>query len=111
MAVKPNKSGFEHAQELIGHGKVVYDERDAWSEHQPPAEYENSFIQQYGWREFGKWHLGMVDQSARGLVFLGGGAGDSGHCPAALPPPKGCGGGVLRHVASLLAECFRIHTA
>jgi len=63
-AVKLNKSGFEHAQELIGHGKVVYDERDAWSEHQPPAEYENSFIQQYGWREFGKWHLGIDDEHA-----------------------------------------------
>jgi hypothetical protein len=37
MAVKLNKKPFHHAQELIHAGKVVPDERDAWSEHQPSA--------------------------------------------------------------------------
>ena len=37
MEVKLNKSAFFCAQELIHAGKVVLDERDAWSEHQPSA--------------------------------------------------------------------------
>ena len=59
MAVKLNNSAFEHAQELIRQGRLVYDERDAWSEHQPSAEQENEFIRQYGFREYAKWYLGV----------------------------------------------------
>ena len=62
MAVKLNQSGYEHAQKLIAQGKVVHDERDAWSEDQPSAEEENSFIKTHGLLEFGRWHLGIDDQ-------------------------------------------------
>jgi len=35
MAVNLHRAGFDHAKELVGEGKVVLDERDDWSEHQP----------------------------------------------------------------------------
>jgi hypothetical protein len=40
----------------------VLDERDDWSEHQPSAEEENRFVEEHGWREYGRWHLG-IDES------------------------------------------------
>lgn len=61
MATKLNKSGFEHAKELIRKGCFVADERDDWSEHQPSADEENKFIVEHDMAEFGKWHLGIDD--------------------------------------------------
>ena len=58
MAVKLHRAGFEHAKALVEEGKVVLDERDDWSEHQPSAEEENEFIRRHGLPEYGKWHLG-----------------------------------------------------
>jgi hypothetical protein len=34
MAVKLNRTAYDYAQALSA-GKVIYDERDAWSEQQP----------------------------------------------------------------------------
>lgn len=62
MAVKLNRSGFAHAKELVSKGKVVIDERDDWSEHQPTTSEENIFIQANGFAEYGKWHLGIDDE-------------------------------------------------
>jgi hypothetical protein len=62
MAVQLNKSAYEHAKELVADGRVVLDERDAWSEHQPSAEQENEFIRRHGFGEYGKWHLGIDDE-------------------------------------------------
>jgi hypothetical protein len=59
MTVRLNQSGLDHATELIKQGKVVVDERDDWSEHQPTAEEENRFIAAHGIGEFAKWHLGI----------------------------------------------------
>jgi hypothetical protein len=59
VAVKLNRSGYEHAQRLVKEGKVVIDERDDWSEHAPSADDENRFIEQHGFGEYGKWHLGV----------------------------------------------------
>jgi hypothetical protein len=64
MAVHLHRSALTHARGLIRQGKVVRDERDAWSEHQPAAAKENEFIRRHGWREYGKWHLGVDDQEA-----------------------------------------------
>jgi hypothetical protein len=61
MSVKLHKSAYQYAKELISDGKVVFDERDAWSEHQPSAENENEFIRDHGYDEYGKWHLGIDD--------------------------------------------------
>jgi hypothetical protein len=62
MAVKLHVSGFDHAKKLVVEGKVVHDNRDAWSEDQPSTVEENKFIEAHGWREFGEWHLGIDDQ-------------------------------------------------
>jgi hypothetical protein len=59
MAVELSKSAYAYAKELINQGRVVFDERDAWSEHQPSAEKENEFIRLHGFEEYGKWHLGI----------------------------------------------------
>jgi hypothetical protein len=57
--VKLNRGGFDHAKRLVHQGKVVRDDRDSWSEHQPSAEVENRFIEAHGFAEYGKWHLGI----------------------------------------------------
>jgi hypothetical protein len=49
MAVMLNRRAFEHAKELIKEGRIVLDERDAWSEHRPSAEQENEFIRLHGY--------------------------------------------------------------
>ncbi|MDB5770945.1 MAG: hypothetical protein JWM42_1319, partial [Burkholderia sp.] len=35
MSVKLNQRAFEFAKKLVLQGLFVYDDRDAWSEHQP----------------------------------------------------------------------------
>lgn len=63
MSVKLNERAFEFAKELIAEDAYVYDDRDAWSEHQPSAQEENEFIRLYGIGEYAKWHLGIdVDE-------------------------------------------------
>jgi hypothetical protein len=48
MAVILNKNAFEHAKPLIEKGSYVFDEKDMWSEHQPSAQEENEYIEEYG---------------------------------------------------------------
>jgi hypothetical protein len=61
MAVRLNRSGFDHAKRLIGEGHAVLDARDDWSEHQPSAERQNEFIEQHGWNDYRRWFLGIDD--------------------------------------------------
>jgi hypothetical protein len=61
MAVKLSRAAFAHAKRLVGDGKVVLDERDDWSEHQPSTADENRAIAEHGWVAFGRWHLGRDD--------------------------------------------------
>jgi protease I len=63
MTVRLNRNGYEHGRECIEAGRVVLDEMDDWSEHQPSAEEENRFIEEHGWREYGRWHLGIDDEA------------------------------------------------
>jgi hypothetical protein len=63
MAVRLSKRSYDYAQQLIRDGKVVLDERDDWSEHQPSASAENEFIETHGIDEFAKWHLGIDDEA------------------------------------------------
>ena len=60
--VKLNKVAFAYAKELVNEGKFVWDERDAWSDHQPSAQQENDFIRSHGIHEYAKWHLGIDDE-------------------------------------------------
>jgi hypothetical protein len=62
MAVKLNRKGYDQATNLIKAGNVVLDERDDWSEHQPSAAEENRFIEEHGFAEYAKWHLGIDDE-------------------------------------------------
>jgi hypothetical protein len=62
MAVTLNRRAFDHAKELINEGRIVLDERDAWSEHRSTAEQENEFIRLHGFAEYGRWYLGINDE-------------------------------------------------
>jgi len=64
MATKLNDSAYQHAQSLIKQGQCVLDQRDDWSEHQPSASKENSFIEKHGWNEYQKWYLAIDDEAA-----------------------------------------------
>jgi hypothetical protein len=57
MTVTLNRHAFEHAKELIDEGRFVFDERDAWSEHRPPAIEEREYTRLHGFAEYGKWYL------------------------------------------------------
>jgi hypothetical protein len=59
MAVELNRAAYKHAIDLIDQGKVIFDERDDWSEAQPSAEKENEFIRLHGFDEYAKWYLGI----------------------------------------------------
>jgi len=62
MAVRLYNPGYYHAKKLVAEAKVALDERDDWSEHQPSAAAENAFIEAHGYREYGRWHLGIDDE-------------------------------------------------
>jgi hypothetical protein len=62
MVVKLNKRAFDHAKKLINEGKVVFDERDAWSEHQPSTQKQNEFIKLHGYDKYAKWYLGINEE-------------------------------------------------
>jgi len=62
MPMKLNETAYKQAQRLIKDGKTVVDERDDWSEHQPTTAQENKFIEDHGWREYAKWHLGADEE-------------------------------------------------
>jgi hypothetical protein len=59
MTLKLNRQAFNYAKELVSDGRFVFDERDAWSEHQPSTQEENDFIERHGIAAFAKWHLGI----------------------------------------------------
>ncbi|MBU1586921.1 MAG: hypothetical protein KKH51_03130 [Actinobacteria bacterium] len=59
MAAKLNKPALEHARSLVRQGKVVKDERDAWSEDAPSASDENAYVDKHGWTDYSHWHLGI----------------------------------------------------
>jgi hypothetical protein len=63
MAVKLNRRAYDHAQRLISEEKVVLDERDDWSEHQPSAAQENAYVEAHGWGAYARWYLGVDDGS------------------------------------------------
>jgi hypothetical protein len=62
MTVKLNDRAYEHAKRLIGEGKFIDDEREAWSDHHPSTLTENDFIEKNGFFEYSKWFLGVNDE-------------------------------------------------
>jgi subtilisin-like proprotein convertase family protein len=65
MAVRLHNPGYDYAKKLIDDRHVVLDDRDAWSEHQPSTRAENEFIAEHGWDAYGRWHLGVDDESRK----------------------------------------------
>ena len=65
MTVKLHQPGLRQARSLVRDGKVVRDERDAWSEDAPTTDDENAFIEKEGWGEYSRWHLGVDDDMDR----------------------------------------------
>jgi hypothetical protein len=64
MAVILDHRAFDHAKVLIKEGRYAFDERDAWSEHQPSTQKENEFIRLHGFDEYAKLYLGINDEDA-----------------------------------------------
>jgi hypothetical protein len=62
MAVTLNRRAFEHAKTLIAEESIIFDERDAWSEHRPSTVRENEFLGLHGFAEYCKWYLGINDE-------------------------------------------------
>ena len=62
MTVKLNNRAYEHAKRLIGEGKFIDDEREAWSDHHPSTQAEEDFIKKNGFSEYSKWFLGVNDE-------------------------------------------------
>ncbi len=62
MAIRLNSRALAHAKQMIRDGKVVNDERDAWSEHKASAAKEDEFIRNHGFFDYGKWYLGLDDE-------------------------------------------------
>lgn len=57
--MQQHKQAFDHAKELIKNGKVVKDEKDAWSQDAPTTDDENAFIEDHNLQEYGKWYLAI----------------------------------------------------
>jgi hypothetical protein len=62
MTVKLRRASFEFGKRMVKAGHFVFDERDAWSEHQPSADDENRFLAEHSWSEYADWHLGIDDE-------------------------------------------------
>ena len=62
MSVTLNGRAYTFARDLIEDGRIVLDERDAWSEHRPPTKQENDYIAQRGFADYGRWYLGIDDR-------------------------------------------------
>lgn len=62
MAVRLSERSFEFAKELTGEKRVVLDVMDDWSEHEPSTQQQNEFIEKYGYAEYGRWFLGVIDE-------------------------------------------------
>jgi hypothetical protein len=57
-----NSRAYTFARHLIEDGRILLDDRDAWSEHRPSTEQENDYIAQGGFADFGRWYLGIDDR-------------------------------------------------
>ncbi len=66
MTVKLNSAALAHAKQLVRKGKVVRDDRDAWSEAAPTAREENTFLEEHGIAEYSKWYLGIDESKSDG---------------------------------------------
>ena len=57
MTIQSNKSGIEHAREMIQKNQYVKD--SDWSQAQPSRDEENDFLDRHDWAEYAKWYLAI----------------------------------------------------
>jgi hypothetical protein len=57
-----NGRAYTFARQLVEDGRILLDQRDAWSGHRPSAEQEDDYIAQGGVAAFGRWYLGIDDR-------------------------------------------------
>jgi hypothetical protein len=57
-----NKTGVEHARELIESKQYVLD--SDWGDVQPDADAENDFLDSHSWEEYSAWHLGLTEDAS-----------------------------------------------
>jgi len=57
-----NRRAYEHAKALIDEGRILFDERDDWSEHRPSALQEKRIYPSPRFAEYGKGFLGINDE-------------------------------------------------
>ena len=61
VTVKLRRTSYEFAQQLVRTGRYIFDERDAWSEHQPSTRAENEFLAAHCLAEYANWHLALTE--------------------------------------------------
>jgi hypothetical protein len=66
VSVKLNRLSYANAQKLIRNRQCVLDERSDWTDHRPARTAEEKFIEQRGFAEYAKWHLGEDDEVSEG---------------------------------------------
>ena len=54
-----NEAGVEQARRLIDKHQIVLSSR--WSDVQPNAEAENTYLKRHSWTEYGAWHLALTE--------------------------------------------------
>lgn len=54
-----NDAGVARARELIGKGQYVLESE--WSDVQPSADDQNSYLEKHSWDDYSAWHLGLTD--------------------------------------------------
>jgi hypothetical protein len=66
MTVKLNPKALAHARQLVKAGKVVRDDRDAWSTAAPTPNQENRYLDKHGEAAYSKWFLGIDESKSEG---------------------------------------------
>jgi hypothetical protein len=64
VSVKLHQSAYEQAQKLILNHQYILDRTSDWTDHRLPRHGQKKFIEEHGFAEFGKWHLGEDDEQA-----------------------------------------------
>ena len=54
-----NRRAVAHARELIDRHQYVL--RSEWSDAQPSADEQNTYLDSHSWDEYASWHLGLTD--------------------------------------------------
>lgn len=54
-----NPDGLRHVRELIDARQYVLD--SDWGQAQPDAGAQNAYLENHGWEDYSRWHLGLTE--------------------------------------------------